>query len=141
MFTEVLCIRRRLAVQWASLLGHHNVLIMMIYYSAYYNIPTTRNDTQGEDLSSLMAYFCHQLWWWWGEGEVGEQRGGWHSSVSCPVSICPARKKLNWFLQGNKAKRGEEKISSLVPDIPSPSSNSNPTYFTSNTPSAPYHGV
>ena len=36
---------------------------------------------------------------------VGELRGGWHTSVSCPVSICPARKKLNWFLQGNKAKR------------------------------------
>ena len=45
---------------------------------------------------------------------VGELRGGcfssdgtlyYFTSVSCPVSICPARKKLNWFLQGNKAER------------------------------------
>ena len=69
------------------------------------------NKARREDLSSLMAYFCHQLWWWWGE------RGGWHTSVSCLVSICPPRKKLNWFLQGNKAKKREEPISSFVPDI------------------------
>ena len=45
---------------------------------------------------------------------VGELRGGcfssdgtlyYFTSVSCPVSICPAGKKLNWFLQGNKAER------------------------------------
>ena len=110
MFTLVFSIRLRLGVQWVSLLRHHNVLIMMIYYSGYYNIVSTRNASQqGKERIFLL---------WWHTSVISSSSGGggggaerrilllwWHTSVSCPVSICPARKKLNWFLQGNKAKR------------------------------------
>ena len=111
MFTVVFSIRLRLGVQWVSLLRHHNVLIMMIYYSGYYNIVATRNASQ----QGMERIFLP----WWHTSVISGGGGGaerrmfllWWDTLLLyfcllsPVSICPAGKKLNWFLQGNKAER------------------------------------